>query len=152
MRFEVLSTLLIMKCRISRPLILVVNEFDHINFKNQKGIDLITCTGHCPPDNWPPLAFPLIITETSQWAQCTQIAGVSIVCSNICSGPDQWKHQSSASLAFVSGIHRGLVNSHTKGQWREKYFYLMTSSWLPVFEQHRYKSTAALHNRKDCWL
>ena len=34
---------------------------------------------------------------------------VSIVCSNVCSGADQ-KHQSSVSLAFVSGIHRWPVN------------------------------------------
>ena len=38
------------------------------------------------------------------------------------SNADQRKHQSSASLAFVRGIHRWPVNSHTKGQWRGKYF------------------------------
>ena len=35
----------------------------------------------------------------------SQITGVSMVCSNICSGADQRK-QSSASLAFVRGIYR----------------------------------------------
>ena len=44
-----------------------------------------------------------------------QITGVSIVCSNVCSGADQWKHQSSASLTFVSGIHRWPVGSTHKG-------------------------------------
>ena len=39
-------------------------------------------------------------------AMAPQITGVSIVCSNICSGADQGKHHSSASLAFVRGIHR----------------------------------------------
>ena len=39
------------------------------------------------------------------------ITGVSIVYSIVCSGADQRKHQSSASLAFVRGIHRGPVNS-----------------------------------------
>ena len=34
------------------------------------------------------------------------IIGVSIVYSTLCSGVDQRKHQSSASLAFVRGIHR----------------------------------------------
>ena len=42
---------------------------------------------------------------------------------------NQRKHQSSASLAFVQGIHRWPVNSPHKSQWRGKYFHLMTSSW-----------------------
>ena len=37
-------------------------------------------------------------------AKVSQITGVSIVCSTICSGADQRKHQSSASLAFARGI------------------------------------------------
>ena len=40
---------------------------------------------------------------------------VSIVCSNVHSGADKRKHQSSASLAFVRGIHRWLVDSLHKG-------------------------------------
>ena len=44
-----------------------------------------------------------------------QITGVSVVCSNVCSGTDQRKHQSSMSLAFVRGIHRSLVDSPHKG-------------------------------------
>ena len=39
-------------------------------------------------------------------AMASQITGVSGVCSTICSGADQQKHQSPASLAFVRGIHR----------------------------------------------
>ena len=38
------------------------------------------------------------------------ITGVSMVFSTICSGADQRKHQSSASLAFGRGIHRWPVN------------------------------------------
>ena len=38
-----------------------------------------------------------------------QITGVSSVCSNVCSGVDQRKHQCSASLAFVTRIHRWSV-------------------------------------------
>ena len=44
----------------------------------------------------------------------SQITGVSIVCSVVCSGADQRKHQSSSSLAFVGGIHRGPVDSPHK--------------------------------------
>ena len=36
-------------------------------------------------------------------AMVSQITGVSIVCSTVYSGADQRKHQSSASLAFVTG-------------------------------------------------
>ena len=66
----------------------------------------------------------------------SQITGVSIVCSSVSSGADKRKHQSSASLAFVWGIHRWPVNSPHKGQLRGKCFHLITSSclsprWLP---------------------
>ena len=40
----------------------------------------------------------------------SQITGVSIVWSSVGSGADQKKHQSSASLAFVRGIHGWSVN------------------------------------------
>ena len=43
-----------------------------------------------------------------------QITTVSIVCSTVCSGADQRKHQSSPSLAFVRGIHRWPVDSPHK--------------------------------------
>ena len=36
----------------------------------------------------------------------SQITGISIVYSTVCSGADQRKHQNSASLAFVRGTHR----------------------------------------------
>ena len=47
---------------------------------------------------------------------------VSIACSNVSSGVDQRKHQSSASLAFVRGIHRGPVNSPHKRPVTRKMF------------------------------
>ena len=40
-----------------------------------------------------------------------QITRVSIVCSTVCSGVNQRKHHSSASLAFVRGIHWWPVDS-----------------------------------------
>ena len=65
---------------------------------------------------------------TSQWTRWRLNTIVSIVYSSVCSGADQAKHQSSASLAFVRGIHRWPANSHTKGQQRGKCFHLITSS------------------------
>ena len=44
----------------------------------------------------------------------SQITTLIIVYSTVYSGADQRKHQSSASLAFVWGIHRGPVNSRHK--------------------------------------
>ena len=45
----------------------------------------------------------------------SQITGISFVCSTVCSGADQRKYQSSASLAFVRGIHWWMVNPPHKG-------------------------------------
>ena len=45
----------------------------------------------------------------------SQITGVSIVCSTFCSGADQGKHQSPASLAFATGFHRSPLGSPHKG-------------------------------------
>ena len=48
-------------------------------------------------------------------AMASQITGVSTVYSTVCSGADQRKHHSSASLAFVRAIHWWPVNPRTKG-------------------------------------
>ena len=53
-------------------------------------------------------------------AMASQITDVSIVYSTVCSGADKRKHQSSAALAFVTGIHRWPVNSPHKGQVTRK--------------------------------
>ena len=59
----------------------------------------------------------------------SQITSLAIVYSSVYSGSDQRKHQISASLALVRGIHRSPVNSPHKGQWRGKYFHSVTSTW-----------------------
>ena len=45
----------------------------------------------------------------------SQITSLTIVCSTVYADADQRKHQSSASLAIVQGIHRWPVNSPHKG-------------------------------------
>ena len=52
----------------------------------------------------------------------SQITSLAIVYSFVYSGADQSKHQSSASLAFVWGIHRGPVNSPHKWPVTRKMF------------------------------
>ena len=51
-----------------------------------------------------------------------QITSLTIVYSTVYSGADQRKHQSSASLALVRGIHRGPVNSPHKWPVTRKMF------------------------------
>ena len=51
-----------------------------------------------------------------------QITSLTIVYSTVYSAADQRKHQSSASLAFVRGIHRGPVSSPHKWPVTRKMF------------------------------
>ena len=55
-------------------------------------------------------------------AIASQITSITIVYSTVYSGADQSKHQSSASLVFVWGIHRGPVNSLHKWPVTRKMF------------------------------
>ena len=48
-------------------------------------------------------------------AIASQITSLAVVYSTVYSGADQRRYQNSASLAFVRGIHRWLVNSPYKG-------------------------------------
>ena len=64
----------------------------------------------------------------------SQITSLSVVYSTVYSDADQRKHQSSASLAFVWGIHRDRWIPRTKGQLRGKCFHLMTSSCIAGLE------------------
>ena len=55
-------------------------------------------------------------------AMASQITAVPIVCTTVCSGADQRKHQCSASLVFVRGIHRWPMYSLHKGPVTRKMF------------------------------
>ena len=55
-------------------------------------------------------------------ASQNQITDVLVVCSNVCSSTDQRKHRSSASRAFMKGIHRWPVDSPHKGPVTRKMF------------------------------
>ena len=82
------------------------------------------------------LSVPLLLLQRSRHytdvimtATASQITSLTFVYSTVYSDADQRKHQSSASLAFVSGIHGDWWIPHTKGQLRRKCFHLMKSSW-----------------------
>ena len=55
-------------------------------------------------------------------AIASQVTSLTIVYSTVYSDADQRKHQSSVSLAFVRGIHRGPVNSPHKWPVTRKMF------------------------------
>ena len=55
-------------------------------------------------------------------SMASQITSLSIVYSPVYSGADQRKHQSSAALAFVRGIHRSTANSPHNGSVTRKMF------------------------------
>ena len=67
----------------------------------------------------------------------SQITSLAIVYSIVYSDADQRKHQSSASLAFVRGIHRGPVNSPHKRAVTRKMFpfddvIMRCQKWTPA--------------------
>ena len=61
-------------------------------------------------------------TDVIMSMMASQITSLTIVYSTIYSGADQRKYQSSASLAFVQGIHWRPVNSLHKGPVMRKMF------------------------------
>ena len=67
--------------------------------------------------------FSIHYIDVTMGTMASQITSLAIVYSTVYySGADQRKHQSSASLAFVWGIHRGPVNSPHKGPVTRKMF------------------------------
>ena len=74
------------------------------------------------------LSFPLTTNNIEHYddvimgAIASQITSLTIVYSTVYSGANQSKHQSSASLAFVRGIHWGSVNSPHKSPVTRKKF------------------------------
>ena len=68
------------------------------------------------------MGWRMYYSDVIMGAVASQITDVSIVCLNVCSGADQRKHQSSASLAFVRGTHRWSVDSPYKGPVTRKMF------------------------------
>ena len=61
--------------------------------------------------------------DVTMSTMASQITSLTIVYSTVYSGADQRKHQSSASLAFVRGIHQWPVNSPHKGPVTRKTFF-----------------------------
>ena len=70
----------------------------------------------------PETAVFIAVSDVIMGAMASQITSLTISYSTVYSGADQRKHQSSASLAFVRGIHRLPVNSPHKWPVAQKMF------------------------------
>ena len=77
-------------------------------------------------------------------AMASQITGVSMVCSTVCSGADhrkhddviKWKHFP-RNWPFVRGIHRSPVNSAHKGYWRRALMFSLICVWINGWVNNR---------------
>ena len=74
-------------------------------------------------------------SDVMMGAMASRITSFTIVYSAVYSSADERQHQSFASLAFVSGLHRWPVNSAHKWPVTRKCFHLMTSSWMQKHHQ-----------------
>ena len=73
-------------------------------------------------------------------AVASQITNLTIVYSTVYSGADERNHQSSASLAFVRGIHRWPVNSpHKEPVTRKMFPFDDVMARIKVFSQQSWK-------------
>ena len=77
--------------------------------------------GATPPPP-PPNIGKIHYNDVKMSTMASQTTSLTIAYSTVYSGADQRKHQSSASLAFVRGIHRWPVNSPHKGPITRKIF------------------------------
>ena len=83
-------------CNVVSQLLSAYTVRSPTNWKGRENLTMAT-----PPDKH----YSDVITST----MASPIIGISIICTPFCSGADQRKYQSSASLAFGKGIHRWLV-------------------------------------------
>ena len=117
------------------------------------------CLTSCPMDIMPWGCDGVdLLLQTRQWgywawwstvyysdvimsAVASQITSVLTVCSIVCSGTDQRKHQSSTSLVFVGGNHQWLVNylpkraSNTENVslWWRYHVWQFVILWMTLF-------------------
>ena len=88
------------------------------------------------------LIFRLHYNDVIMTAIASQITSLTIVYSIVYSDANQRKHQSSASLAFVRGIHQGPVNSPHKWPAMRKMIWLRHhEEWHLVIYQMTTKTT-----------
>ena len=87
-------------------------------------------------------------------AMPSELSGVLIVRSTVCSAIDQRKHKSSASMAFVRGIQRRPLDSPHKGPVTWKMFPLRFVGVIKWFSKTDHESTRAVdtETKKLCQI
>ena len=101
------------------------------------------------------LKDPSHCSDVIMGAVTSQITSLTIVYSTVYSDADQTKHQSSASPAFVRGIHRGPVNSPHKWPVTRKMFsfddvimiWVKTLHWWHNHNKTKHNKTASILSR-----
>ena len=83
---------------------------------------------------WSPISNASHYSDVTMDLIASQITSLTIVYSSVYSSADQRKHQGSASLAFVRGIHRRPVNSPHKGPVTRKMFPFDDVIMMKIFE------------------
>ena len=89
-------------------------------------------------------------SEVKTSVMASQITSLTIVYTNVDSGADQRKRQSSTSLAVVMGIHRWPMNSPHKGPVTWIFSHLMTSSWWFIYFLHEHSMQIMLQYQCQC--
>ena len=100
--------------------------------------------------------FIIQYNDVIMGTMASQITSLTIVYSTVYSGTDQRKHQSSASLAFVRGIHRSPVNSTHKGPVTRKMFpfddvIMIIGIYSCKSQQELMSSWCQISHTLSCW-
>ena len=119
------------------PLLIFMNSSHHCGYGLRQWETLLQChfvsdwPSPYPEWSWSSLTLAALLDcghccvhycDVIMGVMASQITSLTIVYSTVYSDTDQRKHQSSASLAFVRGIHRGPVNSPHKWPVTRKMF------------------------------
>ena len=117
-------------------LLVVTNTTEHVLHNMEMCREVPLGIGHNMPVSWHDC-------DVIRHTMAAQITSLMIVYLAVYSDADQIKHQSSASLAFVRGIHRGLVNSPHKWPVTREMF---TLDDVIMNKEQRGKCTNCRHN------
>ena len=90
--------------------------------------------------------YLLSLQDTIMSPMASQITAVSIVCQAVCSGADQRKHQSYASLTFVMGFHLWPVNSPHKGPETRKMYPSYDAIMIAKIDMNTYCLRSVAHS------
>ena len=98
------------------------------------------------------MADTLHYSDVIMTPMASQITGVSIGYLTVCSNADQRKHQSSASLAFVRGIHHDRWIPRTKASNAENFSIIWRHHESGVVRSDKLIDTQTRHQSNYCFV